>query len=254
MTVLTRMNLCRTLLVSVAVGLGAQLAAQAQLPGGGAIGLNAVLLQLFGNYTGFSAKAEMRMLGQDRKETLSLTMDLARLNQMLRADVDMGNVKSKELAPQMLAQFKQMGIDQVASIMRPDKAHTCVLYPKLQAYTEVPMPPAELADFKRRFDVSKASLGKETVAGHPCQKTKVVVLGDQGQRHEAVVWYANDLKDFPVQIQMDQKDSSVVMTYRNIRIALPDPKQFEPPAAGFTKFATAEQIMQSAMLRMMGGK
>jgi hypothetical protein len=240
-----------TLFVSIAVWLGAQAGALGQLPTGGGIGLNAALLQLFGNYTAFSTRVEMRMLDQSRKETLSLSMDLARLNQMLRADVDMSNVKSEELGPQTVAQLKQMGIDQVTSIMRPDKASTCVVYPKLQAYTEVPMPPDELADFRKRLDVSKASLGKETVAGHPCQKAKVVVLGDKGQRHEAVVWYASDLKDFPVQIQMDQKEASVVMTCRNIRLAPPDPKLFEPPAAGFTKYATTEQIMQAGMMRMM---
>jgi len=32
----------------------------------------------------------------------------------------------------------------------------------------------------------------------------------------------------------------------------PDSKQFEPPG-GLTKFANIEQLMQSAMMKMMGG-
>lgn len=247
------MKMFHWLTVSLGAWLISQVGAQAQLPTAGQIGLNAALIKLFGEHTAFTAKTEVRMLDQARKETLSLTMDFSMNNQWMRADVDMAKIKSQDLPPLVLGQLKQMGVDQVASVMRPDKRVTYVIYPVLKAYTEVPMAPGDAADFQKKFDISKSNLGKETVAGHPCQKTKVVVLGDKGQRQEATVWFATDLKDFPVQMQMDQKDSSVVMTYRDIRLTPPDPKRFEAPA-GLTKYASTEQLMQSAMLRMMGGK
>jgi hypothetical protein len=100
--------------------------------------------------------------------------------------------------------------------------------------------------------VEKTRVGRETIDGHPCEKTKVVVSAATGQKHEAVVWYATDLKGFPLKIQMDQQQMLVVMHYRDVKLERPDPKQFEPPT-GAVKFASVEQLVQSAMMKMLGG-
>jgi len=48
---------------------------------------------------------------------------------------------------------------------------------------------------------------------------------------EAVVWNATDLKDFPIQIEMKEKDRTVLMHFTNVRFDKPDAKQFDVPAA-----------------------
>jgi hypothetical protein len=104
----------------------------------------------------------------------------------------------------------------------------------------------------RTFKVEKAKLGRETVNGQVCDKMKVILTADNGEKHEAVVWYAPGLKNFPVQMQMDQRQMTLVMQYRDVRLVRPDPKQFEAPA-GFTKHSSNEQLMQSAMIKALGG-
>jgi hypothetical protein len=247
------MKLFRVFIVSLSALLLAHGLAHAQLPTPSQIGLNAALIKLFGDNTAFTATTDVRILDEAQKEAVTLTMNFAMSGQLMRADVDMSQIKSKDVPAQMLAQLKQMGIEKVASIMRPDKRLSVVVYPGLLAYADVPMSAQDAIDFQKKFDISKASLGKETVAGHACEKTKVVVLGPNGERHEAVVWYAADLKKFPVQMQMGQKDSHVVLTYRDVRLAKPDAKLFEAPA-GYTKYESMDKLMQAAMARMLGGK
>ena len=93
---------------------------------------------------------------------------------------------------------------------------------------------------------------KETVGGHASEKTKVTVTGEKGEKHDAVVWYATDLKEFPVQMQMTQDKSTVTMLYRDVQLAKPDAALFEAPN-GYTRHTSIEQLMQSAMARIMGG-
>lgn len=104
----------------------------------------------------------------------------------------------------------------------------------------------------RKYRVEKTKLARETIDGHACDKTKAVVIADNGQKQEAIVWYAADLKNFPLKMQMDQEQSTVVMQYRDVKLVRPDAKQFEAPT-GFTKYGTIEQLMQSAMMKMLGG-
>ena len=110
----------------------------------------------------------------------------------------------------------------------------------------------EGVDLDKTYKMQTTKLGAETIDGHPCQKNKVVVTGDKGEKHEAIVWNATDLRDFPVRIQMKQEDATMVMQYKDIKLTRPDPKQFEPPA-GYTKHDSIERLMQGALLKQLGG-
>jgi len=46
-----------------------------------------------------------------------------------------------------------------------------------------------------------------------------------------VVWNATDLKDFPIQIEMKEKDRTVRMHFTDVRFVKPEAKQFEIPTA-----------------------
>jgi hypothetical protein len=225
---------------------------RAQLPGGGQAGLNAALLKLLGEVPAFKSKADVRVEEKGQNSPMTMTVDFLFLEGKARLDLDMNTIKSKQLPPETLAGFKAAGMDKVSTIVRPDRKSALLVYPATQGYVEMPMSKEEAADLDRKYKVEKTLLGRESVDGHPCEKSKVIVSADTGQKHEAIVWYATDLKNFPLKVQMDQQQMVVVMHYRDVKLERPDAKQFEPPA-GLTKFGSIEQLMQSAMMKMMGG-
>jgi len=239
-----------------ALGAGAGLftsAANAQLPGGNQAGLNAAMLKLFGDIGGFTSKAEVRLQEKDSSDTMTMTVDFAMLDGKVRMDLDMSGLKSKRVPPETLAAFKAAGLDKLATIVRPDRKSTLLIYPTVRGYAETLMSKEEAASLERKFKIEKTRLGNETIGGHRCEKNKVVVSADNGERHEATVWYAMDLKNFPIKVQMEQPQMTVVLQYRDVKLAQPEAGRFEPPG-GFTKHPSAEQLMQDAMLRTFSGK
>ena len=214
-------------------------------------GLNAAMTKLFGDFTAFSSKAEVRMLDPGDKESIALLMDFTLLDGKMRADIDMATLKNKEFPPEVFAQFKQMGMDRMTTVVRPDKKTTLLIYPALQAYAELVMSKESQAELAGDYKVEKIQVGKETAGGHPCEKYKVTVRGSKGEKHEAFVWNATDFQKFPVQIQMNEPNAKIVFVYKDIKLARPEAKQFEVPA-GFTKYDSVEKLMQGAMGKMLG--
>jgi hypothetical protein len=227
--------------------------APAQMVSPGQAGLNAAMLKLFGNAKAFSSQSEARTLDKAGKEMMSLKMKFALLDNKIRLDVDLAQLKSAEINPQMVASFKQVGMDKLVSIVRLDRKSTLVVYPALQAYTEVPMSTEDAADLTKEFTVQKTALGAETLDGHPCQKNKVIVTDPKGARQEALVWNARDLQDFPIQMQIMQSDGTILLRYSEVRLTRPEAAQFEAPP-GFAKHEGMEKLMQAAMTKSLGGK
>lgn len=226
-------------------------AAQAQVPGGNQAGLNAAMLKLFGDVGGFTSKADVRLQEKGSPEVMTMTVDFAMRDGKVRMDLDMSSLKSKQLPPETLAAFKVAGLDKLATVVRPDRKSTLLIYPSVQGYAETPMSKDEVAGLDRKFKIEKTRLGRETIDGHSCEKNKVVVSADNGEKHEATVWYAADLRNFPLKVQMDQLQMTVVLQYRDVKLTQPDAGRFEPPA-GFTKHPTVEHLMQNAMMRSLG--
>src|ERR1051326_3922388 len=130
--------------------------AQAQMPGLAQPGLNSSLIKLFGKINAFSSKTQVRMLDKTQKETMSMTMDFAFLDGKIRLDVDLNQIKSTDIPQQMLGSLKQIGMDKMVSIVRPDKKATLVIYPALKAYAEIPMSREEAADLEKNFNIEKS--------------------------------------------------------------------------------------------------
>jgi hypothetical protein len=226
--------------------------ARAQLPGN-QTALNAAMLKLFSEFPGFTSKADVRLQEKGSPEVLTMKVNLEMLNGKVRMDLDMANLKTKQLPPQSLASFRAAGLDKLTTIVRPDRKTSIIVYPTVKGYVEMPMSKEEAADMDRKFKVEKSKLGQEVIGGRKCDKNKVVVSSDSGAKHESLVWYAPDLKNFPLKVQMAQGTSTVVMEYQDVKLSPPDVKQFEIPP-GFTKHASVENLMQNAMMKMLGGK
>jgi hypothetical protein len=225
----------------------------AQMSRAGSPGIfDAALTQLFGNITAFSTTSEVQVLDQDQKEKLSTSMNFAMLDHKVRVEIDMTRMRSTDLPPGAAASMKQMGMDRVVSIVRPDLKAMYVIYPGLQSYAKMPLPPEDAAVMLKDPKLVKTALGKETMDGHPCVKNQVTLSDDKGEKHEATVWNAIDLKDFPVQILTREKSDTVIMRFKQVQCSKPDAQQFDPPA-GFKEYPDVQAIAQAAMTKMMGG-
>jgi hypothetical protein len=206
-------------------------AAFAQLPSASSgTGVNGAFVKLFGSASAFTAKAETRVLDQSQNPLVRMPMEFAALDGKVRLDINLSQVQSKDFTPGALATLKQAGMDRMVSIFRPDKKISYVIYPGVQSYQELTQSKAETEAAEKGLKLEKSALGKETLDGHPCVKNKVAVKSGKEQVLDAVVWNATDLKDFPIQIEMKEKDRTVRMHVSDVRFVKPDAKQFEVPA------------------------
>jgi len=205
--------------------------APAQVPSPGSpAGINAAFIKLFGPGAAFTAKADTRVFDKSQTEVVRLPMDFAAFNSKVRIAINLEQMKGKDLPASTLARLKQAGMDRVVSISRPDKQTTYVIYPAIQSYLNIPLAPGEVGALEQGLKLEKTALGKETLDGHACVKNKTVIRNDKRSVLEAITWNAADLKDFPLQIEMNDKGNTVQMHFTQVSFVQPDPKQFELPA------------------------
>jgi hypothetical protein len=160
------------------------------------------------------------------------------------------------MPPAAAARMKMMGMDKMVVLSRPDKKINTLIYPSLQAYTEVPMNDSQLesaaqakgGDQHGWDKANRKTVGHETIDGRNCEKCVVSSTDGQGKIHEMFVWLAPDLQDFPVQMEFHEGEHSFFMKFKNINPDKPDAKLFEAPTE-FTKYNTAQQMMQTEMMK-----
>jgi hypothetical protein len=222
--------------------------ASAQLGGGAAPGSNPSLLKLFGKHQAFTARADAK-IEQGGGSAMTMPMNMALSDKKLRAEIDMSEVKGSQFPAEAIVQLKKLNLDKPVSVLRPDKKVLYIIYPALKSYVEMPMPKEEAAVLDKDVKMKKTELGKETIDGHPCVKSKVVMTDDQGKAQEATIWEASDMKDFPVQVQMADEGANVVIRYSNVQLAVPPASLFEPPA-GYAKYASMQELALKGMKQM----
>jgi hypothetical protein len=224
----------------------------AQVPGGDTTVLY-TMVKLYTNHPAFSARAEMRVLDKNKKVTDLMPMNFALLDGRWRMDIDVSQIHSAEMPAQLLPSLKLMGMDQMNIIMRPDEKIILSCYPRMKTYVETPLTLQEEAAVNRHFRIEKTKLGRETLDGHPCEKEKLVLTdtGKKAQRFEATVWNATDMKSFPVQVEIPEDDSTVIMKFKDIKLGNPGASQFTAPA-GLTKYTDAAKLLQDASAKISG--
>ena len=223
----------------------------AQSPGG-APGMGAAMVQLFGENTSFTAKANTDIKGAEGPGNAQMIMDFTMLEGKTRVEIDLTTMKADKFPPGAADQLKKMGMEKVVSISRPDKKINVVVYPGLEAYAEIPMEQTEISAVEGKSKFEKTSIGKETIDGHACNKNKATITDPDGKKHESILWNATDLKDFPVQLQMTEGTATVLIKFTDVKLVKPDAKLFEAPAA-FKKYTGIQEMMQAEMMKRMGG-
>lgn len=232
-----------------------------QRPGGMGMGgpprgpdFSGSMAKLFGNNTAFSATMEMHTTGPANEQGVSMPSKVAFDEGKFRVDMDLSEAKGRNMTPQTAAQMKAMGMDKIVTITQPEKKLHYLVYPNMQAYTELPVPEGKSAKSLSDFKIDITELGKETVDGHPCVKNKAVVTDKDGTAHESTIWNATDLKNFPVKIETAEAGHKITMLFHDVKLAKPDASLFEPPSDCKKYDSMQSMMMQRAMQGMHPGQ
>ncbi len=237
------------LLALVLVGSTTLVQAQS-FPGSGEF--NGALLKIFGEIKAFTAKADLKVVDQGQKETVTTPADVTLLDERARFDIDLTQMKSANMPPEAVVPLKAAGMARVVTIARPDLKQVLLIYPDAKSLLRMPMPDKDVQTAKADVKVEKTALGKETIDGHACQKTKLILTDATGSKTEATTWNAADLKDFPIQIQTVDKGNTVVIKFREVKFDKPAATLFDAPP-GYKEYKNTQDMMQEMMMKMMGG-
>jgi hypothetical protein len=213
---------------------------------------NGAMAKLFGENGTFSANVEMEMKGGAIADTVKMPGKLAVADGKSRFEMDATQIKSGNVPESALAQMKAMGMDKMIMISRPDQKLSYMVYPNLQSYATMAMSQKDAAEKDTDFKIESSELGKETIDGHPCVKAKVVLTDTKGEKQEATLWNATDLKKFPVKLERAENGVMMTMSFKDVNLSKPEAAQFEPPA-GLTKYDSPHALMQGAMTKRFGG-
>jgi hypothetical protein len=226
------------------------LPALAQMPDA-AGGVNSALIRLFGDHLGFTARADVQVFNSNRVMWLQMPSAFAADETKFRVDVDLKLVRSSTIKPATIATYKQLGMDRVTSVIRPDKKAIYIIYPGTQSYANMPISNEDAQLTSQR--VEKKALGRETIDGHACVKNLSTVKSPKGVvLLQATTWNAADLKEFPVKIETRENGNTTVMHFQQVTMGRPDPKLFEPPA-GYKQYSNPQDLLMAAYKRTSGG-
>ncbi len=233
----------------IAVLAASLVSASAQFDGPGSTGVSASLIRLFGTNNAFTARAELQVLGADNKEVIGTPMNFTLLGNKIRVEIDMARMRNRA-EPDAVAKVKPLGLDQVVSVIRPESRTNLIIFPKLRAFVKLDMPPNEAEAFLKRAKMQRTTVAREKMEGYQCVKQHVIITDDSGQKSEATVWTAPELRDFPVCVATKEKEGTVVMRFRQIQFTRVDPGQFEAPA-GYREYADIQALMAGPVVKYM---
>ncbi|MFA5264660.1 MAG: DUF4412 domain-containing protein [Opitutaceae bacterium] len=251
------MNTPRFLLVSLLSALCLSASALAQgAPGmgvGSVPGVDPLFLKIFSKYQGFSANTSISVVETGRNTTTTLESGFEFLGGKLRVDMDLSKMKSPDLPAETVMQLQAMGMAQMIILSRPDKGLTYVVYPGLKAYAELPLTGIKPGSSEEAAGKCESTdLGQESAGGHPCAKKKLVFTMDDGKKREMLVWLATDMKDFPIQVQGQEAQAFATILFKNVKLEAPAASRLDPPS-GYTLYKNVQQMMQTEMMKKMGG-
>ena len=222
-------------------------------PGSGPSGpdLSGAMGKLFGDHPAFAADTNLRTkIGESGKETI-VPGKLAYLEGKSRFEMDITQMKGGQIPPDAAEQMKQMGMDKMIIVSVPEKKMSYLIYPGLEAYTEIPTPSPDAAKRSSDFEAKVTELGRESIEGHGCLKNKTEVTDKEGKKREFTVWNATDQKKFPLKIETKEGNTNTVIQFKDVKFDKPEASQFEPPAS-YKKYDNVMSMMQQEMMKRMG--
>jgi hypothetical protein len=171
-------------------------------------------------------------------ETQIMTWKFSYAEGKSRMERDIAQEKGPKVDAEFVDGMKEAGLAKSVQIIRPDTNYT--IYPDVRAYMEEPGE-KPLDDNSVKMVVTE--LGPETSDGQACVKSKVILAEENGRASVCTVWRDKGLKDFPIRIEVSKGAAKGIFTYKNVVLAKPDPKLFEPPP-GFKRFPNLKTLVR----------
>ena len=209
-------------------------------------------MQLFGSVTGFTARASIRVVDAAQTEVFSAPMDFSVLDKKIRLELEITDIKYKDLPTALAGSLKQLGFSKIVSVVRPDKQSSYIIYPEQHIYLTMPLSKEDAEAARQPAKIEKTALGKETLDGKACDKSKVAHQTARRATLEATVWTTPETKDFPLQVQSVDGGNTSIIHFKDVRFVTPESARFDLPA-GFTGYNTYQEFLGGLMRKMMGG-
>lgn len=95
----------------------------------------------------------------------------------------------------------------------------------------------------RLSKVTITPVGKDTIAGHPCIKSKAIVIVGKGQKYALTIWNASDLRNVPVKVRLKVASTTVTVAFKNIRFPHSGAIPLKPPV-GCTRYNSVQEMIQ----------
>ncbi len=210
---------------------------------------NEQLAKLFGAHKAFTGTAEVTVQNKKGKIEHAAELEYAFLDGNMRTELNMAKTKAGQKHAAGMEEMAALGMDRMVTLSRADQKRVYLIYPGLQAYCE--MPATDGGDNSQPPKIEKQELGKETVEGHPCVKSRVTITDAQGRQSKLTVWQATDLKEFPIKSEATEEGRTIVTLFKNVQFTKPAAALFDPPT-NFKKYASVQEMMMGAMQKMMG--
>ena len=83
--------------------------------------------------------------------------------------------------------------------------------------------------------IDRSPVGTDTVDGHACKVENITVTPRDGKPSKMKVWEAEDLKGFPVKVEIPSNSGTITLQYKDISLD-------EPPASLFTHPDNCQQM------------
>ena len=93
----------------------------------------------------------------------------------------------------------------------------------------------------------------EKVGAHLCEQEQAIVASSDGSATVFRIWRAMDLRRFAVRINSATNSTFLSLNFSSVRLEAPSSELFQPPD-GFTKYDSAEALMNELMVRQQNLK
>ena len=78
--------------------------------------------------------------------------------------------------------------------------------------------------------IERSPAGTDTVDGHACKVENVTVTAQNGQSTKMKVWEADDLKGFPIKVEMQTSHGPITVQYKDVSFSDPGASLFTHPS------------------------
>jgi hypothetical protein len=210
--------------------------------------LDASMTKFFEDSNAFSGTMEITS-----RDAGKIPTHIAVLKGMTRVEMDITQTEPQPILQEMkdyYGEMKKVGTAESVNIFNPNGKYLLTILPKLKVCLQVPIPDEAIGQLQKKPKCDKVELGKETIAEHPCTKSKLTFSsGDMDvwrtwETPLAIVWNADDLNGCPLRIEVIDSTGATNATFvfKDIKTNEPASSLFEAPK-GFKKFDNSQAFM-----------